>query len=126
MDDLKAIDMMHKYFRGLAGPAVQTPQERTEKYVKLRKIMEKFLDWYEGITAIRFDEKSTDFTMNPITKAKLYFALPESTNVPELKNYEKDMIPILNDFCKRGVKVDNVREQLESFLDKFKENAKPI
>lgn len=123
MDDLKAIPMMEKFFYELAGPAEQTPTERTDRYVSMRKAFEKVLDWYAEQTKDKFAlEKSEkgEFTVNPVTKARVYAELPKTTGIEQLAKYEPGMWSWLNDFNKRGVVANEIRNHIEGYLDQIK------
>lgn len=116
MDNLKALEMIHNYFEMIAAQVGDTDVARREAYNKYRKIIEKFLIFYEkNFDGTKYEIDETTGFKSP-TKP-----FPETTGIDELKEYESAIMPILEDFYKRAIQPDEVREKFEGALFKLRE-----
>lgn len=134
MNDIKVIELMEKFFGEKAmklemeTSPERKPDERRALATKMRKMVEKYLAWYEDNyksfypqaweqagddkNKIRFDLKSIDY---------LKTVIPDSLGIKDVAENDKEMVPVLRDFAQRNVKPEDVREHFEGYLDKIKE-----
>lgn len=122
MDDIKAIEMMEKFFVEIALGQKRdtgidyTDIERRELALKLRKTFDKVLDWYEANKGKKTGEQ-------PLTRFSIYAPLPEidPKEIPGVAPYAKKLMPILQDFNSRGISRLTVEAYFDSYLDKIKQ-----
>lgn len=122
MDNIKSIEILNKYFEGLVQPVEKAviheqPKLRRELYTKLRKVTEKFLDYYdESYSKENFNYSSPKAD----GRVKVELKIPDEKQFKDIKEYQDGFMNIFLSFYKVGTFPERVRDLFEGCLDKVK------